>query len=183
MTTDYNPTEAQRLISEAREDDARLIDAPWTAHRHHSRGPDDWVLTKSDETYELLQKDEALAIARTRNNLRDLADQLEAAGKLVADAKSARAILEKHWSLTSGAPLTEHALRIMERLRHDHEGKCGVVVEKMRQSLAERDSLRAALTKVKDEHIGDCLAWLEKEHALTMECASLRQQLDMIGGL
>jgi hypothetical protein len=71
--------ERLRLLREAREDDARMVPAPWTARVHGSMGPDHFVLTRSDGDYDLLEKDDALAIARTRSNLRAMADQLEAA--------------------------------------------------------------------------------------------------------
>lgn len=78
MTVTYDDAEAERLIAEAREDDARLVPPPWTAHAHGSMGPDYFVLTRSDGDHDLLEKNDALGIARTRNNLRALADQLEA---------------------------------------------------------------------------------------------------------
>jgi hypothetical protein len=78
--TALDPALCARLVSEAREDDRRMTPAPWIAEAdvlyHHS---------EEDGTIELAKfsgeatVDEDSAIARTRNNLRDLADQLEAA--------------------------------------------------------------------------------------------------------
>lgn len=74
-----------------------------------------------------------------------LAESRLAARDTPADVAKVRAILEKHWSLTPGAPLVEHAQRIMERLRHDHEEKCGVVIENLRQARTEIEILHAKL--------------------------------------
>jgi hypothetical protein len=81
--TALDPALCARLVSEAREDDAKMTPGPWThddvagevhGDGAHEQGP---VLIAR-------VGDESLcwdcgAIARTRNNLRALADQLEAA--------------------------------------------------------------------------------------------------------
>lgn len=85
MTATYNPTESERLIVEAREDDARMTEAPWEA-----TGPDDsaddldcmvdspdHLVADASESRD--PEADAAGIARTRNNLAAMADQLEAA--------------------------------------------------------------------------------------------------------
>lgn len=83
MTATYNPTEIERLIAEAREDDARMTDAPWYGDSvagvlfgdgNHADGSIE--LAHMDGEAKEFDPD---AIARTRNNLRSVADQLEAA--------------------------------------------------------------------------------------------------------
>lgn len=83
MTTTYDPAESERLIAEAREDDARLPVGPWIAGRHGyvsapnpAGGPGSTRCPLRDNTGDPRATD---AISRTRNNLRAMADQLEAA--------------------------------------------------------------------------------------------------------
>lgn len=80
MTATYNPAEVERLVREAREDDARMTsmgqDGDWIADR-------DAVVVKRRPRAEIhCNPTNALAIARTRNNLRAMADQLEAAREM-----------------------------------------------------------------------------------------------------
>lgn len=102
MTATYNPAEVERLIAEAREDDRKLERAPWTATKHGSMGSRDFVMTRGDGSYEIVDQDEAEALSRARNNLRSLADQLEAA----------RAEVER---LTAALPNWSHAEALQQR--------------------------------------------------------------------
>lgn len=86
MTTIYDPEEVERLIAEAREDDARL--GEWSHDRKSVR-----ISLRGIEAEANIERDylwladyrDADAIARTRNNLRPMADQLEAAHKRITD--------------------------------------------------------------------------------------------------
>jgi hypothetical protein len=69
--TALDPALCARLVSEVRTDDESMTPAPW-----HAVGFD---LLDADYKDIEPRPSEAIAIARTRNNLRDLADQLEAA--------------------------------------------------------------------------------------------------------
>ena len=100
MTADYNPTEAQSLIAGAREDDARMTRAPWTTPTGTRLlgsvtvvidGRDRQVAAACGQAAQFDDSADvgvqlginAAGIARSRNNLRALADQLEAAGREV----------------------------------------------------------------------------------------------------
>lgn len=64
----------------------------------------------------------------------------------------------------------ESAGREVERLRADYATRGEHVLEvedAAHRAESERDSLRAALVKAKDEHISDGLAWFEIEFLLT----------------
>lgn len=75
MTATYDPAIAARLIAEAREDDGRMTVAPWQAI-------DEFIYDARRAIVETLcSDDDASGIARIRNNLRAMADQLEAAGR------------------------------------------------------------------------------------------------------
>jgi hypothetical protein len=89
----YDPEVVARLVAEAREDDQRMADAPWGVEdgRLYSRGP----LSANDlGPIELATLNDGLAgddgIARSRNNLRALADQLMAAS---AEAERLRSLV------------------------------------------------------------------------------------------
>lgn len=142
MTADYNPTEAARLITGMREDDAVLSAAKPACSCLPIVGfPPDAVSVCALVVYRRRIKE---AMSRVLGRQEALADLLEASGREVER-------------------LVEERDRVVA---HGHE------------ALSERDSLRAALVKAKDEHTGDALAWFEREHALTMERDSLRQQLE-----
>lgn len=81
--TALDPALCARLVGEAREDDELMTDAPW--HGDSNVGVLFGDGLHADGAIELAHMDgeakefDPVAIARTRNNLRDLADQLEAA--------------------------------------------------------------------------------------------------------
>lgn len=77
--TAYNPDEVDRLVREAREDDERMDIAPWGVDVDVVHSGSGVSLT------ERLGEAEAYAIARTRNNLSAMADQLEAARTRIAE--------------------------------------------------------------------------------------------------
>lgn len=74
MTAQYDAAESARLVAEAREDDARMTPVPWDCVPLIVRHFVDVRPTGAD----------AFGVARTRNNLSSIADQLEAA---VAEAE------------------------------------------------------------------------------------------------
>lgn len=72
----YDPDLIDRLVMEAREDDARMTDAPWIG------GADAVFIDNApilESCTEMDHEANCLGIARTRNNLAAMADQLEAA--------------------------------------------------------------------------------------------------------
>jgi chromosome segregation ATPase len=79
MTVDYDPAEVARLEAEARRDHERMTPGPWVAE-----GDELYSDTRQGGTIQLAgftqDADEGcqLAIARTRNNLQSIADQLGA---------------------------------------------------------------------------------------------------------
>jgi len=78
--TELDPALCARLVSDAKEDDRRMTPSPWICEAdqlyHHSE-EDGTILIASFQGDACVDDD--AAIARTRNNLRDLAAQLEAA--------------------------------------------------------------------------------------------------------
>jgi NTP pyrophosphatase (non-canonical NTP hydrolase) len=78
--TDLDLDVAARLIAEAREDDRRMTPSPWVVNGdylyHHSE--DDGTVELASFSGDACVDDDA-AVARTRNNLAPLADQLDAA--------------------------------------------------------------------------------------------------------
>lgn len=102
--TAYNPDEVEQLIAEAREDDARMTRAPWNVdgktgimygdYRSDEGAIDIAIVVRKEAAYDVD------AIARTRNNLAVLADQLEAARLEIDRLQHANA------SLIPGAMLT-----------------------------------------------------------------------------
>lgn len=89
MTATYNRAENERLEREAREDDKRMTPGEWevrdlglfSANPGSSRHYETASVTSLPDYGRNLP-----AIARTRNNLRAMADQLEAARTRIADA-------------------------------------------------------------------------------------------------
>lgn len=89
MTTAYDPEIIARLVAEAREDDARMTPAPW---RYDHRG---WIesmdrgINHTGAVTEVLtlgarnEHDDGDGTSRQRNNLRAMADQLDAARTLI----------------------------------------------------------------------------------------------------
>lgn len=65
--------------------------------------------------------------------------------RLRAERADVRTILERSWRVTKGAPLWEHAARVIEALRFDHEEKCGVVFANLRAARIEQSEVRSEL--------------------------------------
>lgn len=78
MTAALDPARARQLIAEAKEDDARMTPGEWSVDEWGALGH---ILVdgRSAGISSMGSRPDAAAIARTRNNLRPLADQLEAA--------------------------------------------------------------------------------------------------------
>ncbi len=114
------------------------------------------------------------------DNLRAIADQLEAACAEVERLKSTAwaAVADDAVRARDRAESQRDALRTEAARIPDLQAAIGYEIEKRDTALAECDSLRTQLIKAKDEHTSDGIAWMETEHALTMERSSLRQQLD-----
>lgn len=132
--TAYNPTEVERLIAEAREDDRRMEFGHWEYSpmcKPNEHTPDEYMVivaaeprTASADTFvawELSEVD-AQAIARTRNNLRPMADQLEALKRE-----------HGHWESQTDKWRGEYAREYAEakRLREELEAACSEI-ERMR---------------------------------------------------
>lgn len=95
MGAQYNTDEVERLVREAREDDARMTPAPWETSE-----PSEYIICEQGaigDTYCGRTEDiaNAIGIARTRNNLRAMADQLEAARAEVERLGALNAVLAK----------------------------------------------------------------------------------------
>jgi hypothetical protein len=129
--TAYNPAEVERLIAEAREDDARMTNGPW--HGDSVAGILFGDGNHEDGSIELAHMDgeakefDPVAIARTRNNLAAMVDQLEFARIEIDRLRHANA------SLVPGAMLTATEL---ECLRVELEA-ARAEIERLR-SAAER---------------------------------------------
>ena len=104
MGAQYKPAEVERLISESREDDARLPAVPWRIDPPESAQvaagetvvADCWVSHPSDAIDPSInERSNASAIARIRNNLRAMADQLEAARAEVGRLRELNGVLAK----------------------------------------------------------------------------------------
>lgn len=132
MTAQHNPDECARLIAEARKDDERMSDAPWSFYKHGSMGPDTYVIEGSTIQVPYADAPDARGIARTRNNLRAMADQLEA-----AQAEIQR--LNDH-VLIEVAEERDEARSEAEQLR--------TLVQALRFDTEQRDKLRASLDGV-----------------------------------
>lgn len=129
MTAKYDPAEVERLVREAREDDARMTRAPWTtptgtrflgAVSAIIGGVERQVAASAGQAPQFddvpdvgrALADNASAIARTRNNLRAVADQLEAARAEVEALTVARNADRTEWMTTYEAMRAEiEALR------------------------------------------------------------------------
>lgn len=151
MTTQHNPAEIARLIAEAREDDARMTRGPWSvpsgtrllgAVNATIDGMDRQVASAAGQA---LQFDDtadvgrqlginAEAIARTRNNLRAMADQLEAAGREIDRLTACMSVAGLQCFMRGSSPdsVAEH-MRNVARSWTELESK----------ATAERDRLRA----------------------------------------
>lgn len=83
MTVTYDPTTTSRLIAQAREDDARMTQSPWKYDAVRGRiegpGPNQYLGKDVAEMIVGNHNQNGDGIARIRNNLRAMADQLEAA--------------------------------------------------------------------------------------------------------
>jgi chromosome segregation ATPase len=135
--TDYNPTEAQRLIAEAREDDERIGDE-WLASEH-GPGNENWFVSANEHgRMTHLHRLTAEGIARTRNHLPALADQLEAAGREVERLDTAAAISDAgaRWHAADNKRLT------MERdsLRQQLEAAQAELADRNREHIVDRDT-------------------------------------------
>lgn len=179
MTT-YDPAEAERLITEAREDDARMVQiegherAPWRAVeatrkdigrlRHYVTCiPEDhpcwsgndmvaWsrlgIWTSDGVTEQVF----AEAIARTRNNLRAMADQLEAARADVvtirtahsADLARLRSDLDDARKVAAAAVGDGAVRRWEESLRIQQRQELHI-----RDLVTERDAARAEVERLR----------------------------------
>jgi hypothetical protein len=85
VTVKLDPELCRTLAAECGEDDQRMEDAPWTVVEHDQ--VQRFVVTARDGRSEIsrdLADEDALGIARTRNNLAAIATQPTAAAKLAA---------------------------------------------------------------------------------------------------
>jgi hypothetical protein len=127
----YDPEMCARLIAEAREDDAEMTKGPWEANTddiyvevwgEHAKVIADCNVRRSGIADPKVGVVDAIGIARTRNNLRTMADQLEAVTSRLDKLDKA---------------LSHPLLDIV----HD--------AWKLPDVIAERDSLRAQLEKLR----------------------------------
>lgn len=132
-TATYNPDEVERLVREAREDDARMTPGPWLASVDTVRLRDGSML--ADMMLRNRRPEDAPAIARQRNNLAAMADQLEAARREI-DSLTAAARLSR-----SGAA---EAMHDHDRLVND--------LEAARARIAELEALDATARGVIATH-------------------------------
>jgi hypothetical protein len=121
----YNRSFADVLIAKARQDDARMPDTPW--HGDSVSGILFGDGNHDDGSIELAHMDgeakefDPVAIARTRNNLPAIADQLEAAGDEIPalDRKKKEAERAVAWAdaqLRAGPPLVTPGEHMQYRL-------------------------------------------------------------------
>ena len=111
MTATYVSAEVERLVREAREDDARMTPGPWETSE-----PSEYIICDQGaigDTYCGRTEDiaNAAGITRTRNNLRAMADQIEAARTRIAELEVAiRGVLDVAPAVTDAETDTiEHA--------------------------------------------------------------------------
>ncbi len=88
MTAAYNPAEVERLIAEAREDDHQMTPVPWTGGADAVFLADDTALLETQVRERRLE--DSRGVARTRNNLAVMADQLEAADAEIVSLRDER---------------------------------------------------------------------------------------------
>lgn len=90
MTTAYNPARCAELVREIREDDARMTPAPWALDEDiaciYSGELEVVVLGEEANNYD----GDGPGIERTRNRLRETADQIEAAMRRIAELEAER---------------------------------------------------------------------------------------------
>lgn len=147
MTAIYNPAEVERLVAEAREDDARMTQGPWTepdgnrlrgavnalvggVHRQVAQASAEAPSAEDDLDCGPLDiagprlLANASGIARTRNNLRAMADQLEAARAEVDRLTECMRVAGLQCFMRHGAPekVAEH-LRMVAASWTEHEAK------------------------------------------------------------
>ena len=156
MTT-YNPAEVERLIAEARADDARMTRAPWTtptgtrfpgAVSATINGLERQVAASCGQAPQFddvpdvgrALADNASGIARTRNNLAAMADHLEAARREIERLTG----LVNDWSTSSILNGEER-----NRLRHELE-LARADAQTARKAWAERDAARGDLEAARE---------------------------------
>lgn len=138
--TIYNPAEAERLIAEAREDGQRMTPAPWewNADRNQLLGPykepPDVEIDDPGIRHCIIETDGGhyppgaavgTAIARQRNNLAAMADQLEAAR---AETERLRALWESTpLSVTAVAFANQNQRERILALESALREACGVI--------------------------------------------------------
>lgn len=176
MGAQYNPDEIGRLITEAREDDARMMPRPWTdwpgigdmTSMPRVKAPSPGGGTQPICIANAWGAPRAIAeaIARTRNNLRPIADQLEAARSRVAELETMREALDRAAAENNqGGDPTELAQRVMDQVQsqpysivyalakqvmrdHQHTLLLMVEIEAARTRVAELESERTSVVHI-----------------------------------
>lgn len=144
----FNPEECARLVAEVRAADAVVADAPWAATLHGSMSSNDYVLHGPRLMVDIVNEDDAKAIACFRNNAPLLADQLEAATREVVTLRS-------HSWLHIGPDNQWHPsdTRMLVDSNRDGVRLSGSTVDVLVAALNERDTLRAEVARLSLELI------------------------------
>ena len=144
----YDPALCERLARETREDDARMTPTPWKRRPWPEFAVDGpsypiCIINDDDDRRPLINEskaqcddEDANGIARTRNNLRALADQFEAARAEIERLTGCMEIAGLQCFMRGGAPeqVAEHMRRVVDSWA-ENEAKL----------TAERDALQRKL--------------------------------------
>lgn len=155
---EISKAECARLISAMREDDERMSEAPWSAMPFGSMAPNDYEINGPDMPCNLVTMNDALGIARTRNNLCDIADRFESTLRDLETWKSGAVTFQAAHAATE--------LRDADKYIDRFHSQCAA---------SERDafSIRAQLRDTADTLDVVRVASIERG----TECDSLRRQL------
>lgn len=157
--SEYDPAEIERLVREAREDDERMTEVPWEAQifeRCTGEPLHRWrIFLRGAQNPRTNSRDcdwteaDASGIARTRNNLTAMADQLEAAQREVERLTTERD--NARWADKTRRKVCEALSAERDRLRAEVErlnGQVGHLAADGDYLDAERDRLRAELADI-----------------------------------
>lgn len=152
MTT-YDPALIERLVAEAREDDAKMVRAPWTwtdGVLLWNEDADHCVLNHAGVLWDV-SDEYKVGIVRIRNNLSALANQLEAA---LCEVKRVRRVGD----LAFDAARVQHVAEVDALRESVHVLTATTRADQLRVELAceerdklekERDELRAEVEKMR----------------------------------
>ena len=130
---------------------------------------------------------EALRLARVlagdyppadSNWSRSAGDLARALIEAYEEAVETRRIMETSWRVTKGAPLREHAARLVHAMRFDHEDKCSVIVVNLREARAQVATLTAERDEAQEANACSNREWLATAQQLQVERDEARREVE-----